>query len=322
MRVLITGGGGFIGSHLVDSQLAQGNHVRTIDLNLDRLLHVASHSKLEMVQGSITDFDLLPELMQGIDVIYHLASAHLDVTLSDADYELVNVQATKQLLQVAFEADAQRFVHCSTNGVVGEINDPPVDETAVCRPTNVYERTKLVGEEVALRFREKTRFPVVIIRPSWVYGPRCPRTAKLIRTVRKRQFIMFGDGKTLRHPVYISDAIKGMELAAKSSLAGGAIYFIAGQQYLTIDELVHMIAEVLNVQPPFLHLPLMLGKMAGYSLETAFKPLGRRPPISQRSLDFYTKDNAYNIDKARRELGFIPGIDLRNGLQKTLAAMP
>lgn len=321
MRVLITGGGGFIGSHLVDSQLAQGNHVRTIDLNLDGLAHVAGHPQLEMVHGSITDFDLLPELVQGINVIYHLASAHLDVTLSDANYALVNVQATQQLLQAAFKAGAHRFVHCSTNGVVGEINNPPVDETAVCRPTNIYERTKLVGEEVALQFHEKTGFPVVIIRPSWVYGPRCPRTAKLMCTVRKGRFIMFGDGKTLRHPVYISDAIRGMELAADSPNAGGEIYFIAGERYLTIGKLVQMIAEVLNVRPPFLRLPLPLGKMAGYSLEMAFKPLGRRPPISQRSLDFYTKDNAYDISKARRELGFNPQIDLRTGLEQTLAVI-
>jgi nucleoside-diphosphate-sugar epimerase len=319
MKVLITGGGGFVGSHLVDSQLAQGHSVRTIDLNTDRLAHVAGHDRLEILNHSLTDFDLLPQLLSGVNVVYHLASAHLDVTLSADDYRQVNVEATAQLLNAAHDAGVKRFVHCSTNSVIGEIKNPPVDETAACRPTNIYEQTKLKGEQAALAFFRDTGFPIVVIRPAWVYGPRCPRTARLMRTVKKGRFIMFGNGKTLRHPIYITDAIRGLELAASAPEAAGEIYFIAGAKAVTIAELVQTIAAVQGVRPPRLRLPLVAGQAVAYTLQLAFKPIRRSPPISPRTLDFYTKNNAYDITKARHDLGFQPLVDLPAGLKLTLA---
>lgn len=318
MRVLITGGGGFVGSHLVDSQLAQGRSVRTVDLNLDRLAHVGGQPNFQGVVGDITHEAIQKALVEGVDVIYHLASAHLDVSLSDADYHRVNVEATGRLLAAAHKAGVKRFVHCSTNGVLGELKSIPADETALCHPTNIYEQTKLEGERLALKFGAETGLPVVVIRPAWVYGPRCPRTAKLIRAIGKGRFIMFGPGQTWRHPVYISDAVRGLELAAQAETAPGQIYFIAGEQPVTIGELASQIGRLLNVKTPRLHLPLLLGKLAGYGAEMAFKPLGQSPPISRRSIDFFLKDNAYDISKAKRELGFQPQVDLQTGLTQTI----
>lgn len=318
MKVLITGGGGFIGSHLVDSQLAQGYQVRTIDLQSDRLAHTANHPNLEIEIGDFTRDDLLRQLVEGIDVVYHLASAHLDVSLSDNDYRRVNVEGTKQLLKAAREANVKRFVHCSSNGVLGEIKELPANESSPCYPTNIYEQTKLEGEQTALQVARETELPVVVARPAWVYGPRCLRTRKLFRTIKKGRFLMIGSGQTLRHPVYISDAIKGLELCAQTEEITAQIYFIAGEEPVTIASLVENISQVLEVKPPSLRLPIALGKLAGYGLQFAFKPLGRRPPFSRRSVDFFLKDNAYDISKARRELGFQPQIDLRSGLIKTV----
>ena len=318
MKVLITGGGGFIGSHLVDEQLAQGHQVRTIDLNLERLAHTQNHPQLETVVGDITDQNLVRQGVQEIDLIYHLASAHLDVTLSEAHYRRVNVEATQQLLQAAREAGVKRMVHCSSNGVLGEIEKPPANEDTPCRPTNIYEQTKLAGEQAALQFWRETGFPVVVVRPAWVYGPRCPRTQKIIRTIGKGRFVMFGRGQTLRHPIYISDAIRGLALCAETEGAPGQVYFIAGEAPVTIANLVKTIAEVLGVKPPTMQWPLAIGKAAGYGLQFAFSLLGRQPPFSRRSVDFFLKDNAYDIGKASRELGFEPQIDLPAGLTKTV----
>jgi nucleoside-diphosphate-sugar epimerase len=318
MRTLITGGGGFVGSHLVDSQLAQGHTVKTVDLNLDRLAHIGLHPNFQGVIGDITTEAIQKAAIDDVDIVYHLASAHLDVSLSDADYHRVNVKATEQLLAAAHTAGVKRFVHCSTNGVLGELKTIPADETAACHPTNIYEKTKLEGERLALKFGAESGLPVVVVRPAWVYGPRCPRTAKLIRTIGKGRFIMFGPGQTWRHPVYITDAVRGLELAAQADTAPGQIYFIAGEQPVTIGELVSQIGQLLNVNAPRLHLPLLLGKMAGYSAEIAFKPLGKQPPVSRRSVDFFLKDNAYDISKAKRELGFQPQVDLKTGLAQTI----
>lgn len=320
MRVLITGGGGFIGSHLVDSQLAQGHDVRVVDLHADRLQHVSDHPRLEIIVGDITDDELVTQVVAGVDVVYHLASAHLDVRLSDDHYRHVNVEGTLSLLQAARTAGVRRFVHCSSVGVMGDVQNPPADEESVCRPTNIYEQTKLEGEIAAREFAHRKGLPLVVVRPAWVYGPRCPRTAKLMRTIGKGRFVFFGKGQNLRHPVYISDAIDGLERSARAKAAGGEIYIIAGERPVTIRDLIGTVAEVQGVKAPSVSFPTTLGAFAGHALEFAFTTIRRQPPFSRRSLDFFTKNNAYDIGKARRELGYSPNVDLRTGLEKTLRA--
>jgi nucleoside-diphosphate-sugar epimerase len=317
MNVLITGGGGFIGSHLVDSQLSQGNFVRTVDLHAERLAHVADHPDLEIIIGDITEKNLVRQSAEDIDLIYHLASAHLDVSLDDEQYRRVNVDATVDLLEAARETGVKRVVHCSSVGVIGDVENPPADETSPCNPTNIYEKTKLAGERAALAFTQERGFPLVVARPAWVYGPRCPRTQKLFRAIRKGRFPIFGRGRNLRHPVYVSDAVSGLELCGEVDQISGQVYIIGGEEPVTIEELVHLVTEVIGVDPPKIHLPIFMGTLIAYSLQIVFKPLGRQPPFSRRSLDFFLKNNAYDISKAKRDLGFYPRVDLRSGLQKT-----
>jgi nucleoside-diphosphate-sugar epimerase len=305
----------------VDSQLARGYDVRAVDLHLDLLRHQAEHPCLEAIRGDITDVDLLPKLVEGIDILYHLASAHLDVSLSDEHYHLVNVDATRSLLEAAKEAGVKRFVHCSSVGVIGDVDNPPADETTECHPTNIYERTKLEGERAALDFFSRTGFPVVVLRPAWVYGPRCPRTAKLIRTISKGRFPIFGDGRNTRHPVYISDMIHGLELCAETSNIDGEVFIIAGESPVESRELVSLIRQQLNVGVPQIYLPTFLGQAAGLVLERTFKLIGRQPPFSRRSMDFFLKHNAYTIAKARSKLNYHPQVDLLTGIKKTIMSM-
>jgi len=320
-KVLITGAGGFIGSHLVDSQLDSGMEVRAVDLHIGALEHAFGHPNLTFLESDIRNQDQLNSCMEGIDIVYHLASAHLDVSLSNEHYRSVNVDGTIALLEAACRAGVKRFIHCSSVGVMGDIENPPANEDYPCRPTNIYEQTKLEGEHAARRFGNENDFPVVIARPAWVYGPRCPRTAKLLRQVRKRRFPIFGNGKNLRHPIYITDAVRGLELCAEAPKAAGETFIIAGSQPVTINELLKTIAAVQNTPSPSIRLPISIGVMAGYALQLSFKLLGRTPPFSRRSLDFFMKHNAYDISKARRMLNFDPAVDLTTGLILTVDSL-
>lgn len=321
MKVLITGAGGFIGSHLADSQLEKGFDVRAVDLRLNLLKHLENHPRLEAIPGDITNEKLVRQWVEGVDVVYHLASAHLDVSLSDAHYRHVNVDATACLVDAAMRADVRRFVHCSSVGVIGDVEQPPADETTDCHPANIYERTKLEGERAALDFSRRTGFPVVVMRPAWVYGPRCPRTARLVRTISRGRFPIFGGGRNLRHPVYISDAIRGLELCAETPNVDGEVFIIAGETPVESRELVNVISRGLNVRMQKIDLPIFLGQWGGLALELLFRPLGKQPPFSRRSMDFFLKHNAYSITKAKRRLGFRPQVDLQTGIRLTLASI-
>ncbi|HEY5730996.1 MAG TPA: NAD-dependent epimerase/dehydratase family protein, partial [Anaerolineales bacterium] len=203
-------------------------------------------------------------------------------------------------------------------GVLGDVEDPPADETTECNPTNIYERTKLEGEREALAYGRRTNFPVVVMRPAWVYGSRDPRTSKLMRTISKGSFFFFGNARNMRHPVYISDAVKGLELCASAEGVNGEVFIIAGEHALPVAELVDVMSREFGVRSPKLHLPIALGLLGGYSLEVMFKLIGRQPPFSRRSVDFFLKHNAYDIAKAKRMLGFQPQVDLQAGVQKTI----
>jgi nucleoside-diphosphate-sugar epimerase len=317
MVVLITGGGGFIGSHLVESQIQKGHRVRVVDLDLERIRHLKNHPRLEMVSGDIADPVLVKEVMAGVEVVYHLASIHLQISVPQARYWAVNVDAVKALLQAAQAARVRRVLHCSSIGVYGVIAALPADEATPTHAVNIYEKTKLAGEVAALQFAQQTGFPVVVVRPGWVYGPRCPRTLKLFRAVQSGRFLLIGAGKTRRQPLYVSDAVAAFELCAQADKAPGQVYLIAGAEEISIKALVRRISEISGVATRFIRLPVFAAEATAFALEVGSSLIGVPPPLSRRSLEFFTRDNAFSIRKVRQELGFEPVVNLEAGLKAT-----
>ena len=137
--VLVTGAGGFIGSQLVDDQLARGRTVVALDLNLDRLDHVATHPRCRLLSGDIRDTSLLEEAVAGVDVVFHLASAHLEVNKPASYFEEINVTAVGRLLEISQTHNVKRFVHCSSVGVYGPLAELPANEETACHPDIPYD---------------------------------------------------------------------------------------------------------------------------------------------------------------------------------------
>lgn len=316
-RVMVTGAGGFIGRHLVARELENGSHVVAVDVHLDGLSSAGTRGSLDVLPADIRDRASVREAMNGCEVIYHLASAHLSLTTSKQDYWDVNVAAARSLVEDASRAGVSRFVHCSSVGVYGEVKRPPANEDSECHPDLIYERTKWEGEKAVREVARASGFPVVALRPSWVYGPGCNRTLKLLRTIRKGRFFYVGSGRTQRHCVYISDMIDAFELAAKSAEGVGEVFVIGDERAVTLVELVTVIAETVGAPPPKLRLPVWAMWSAGVAAEAAFGMMGKEPPLSRRSLKFFTNNTSFDISKARRVLGYSPKVTLKEGMQRT-----
>ena len=315
-KVLVTGAGGFIGSHLTQALLEKGRTVRALDLNLDRLQNLASSDLLDPLVADIRDASAVGEALSGVGTVFHLAAAHLGASTPEAEFQEVNVEATRQLTSMASQAGVSRFVHCSSVGVFGRIEAPPADETTACRPELAYEKTKLDGEKVVLEQASDGGLSAVVLRPVWVYGPGCGRTERLFRAINKGRFVVAGSGATMRHCLYIRDMVDAFLLAETAPKATGEVLIIGDNEPTTVRDLVDRIAEITGAKPPR-SVPSGLLWAAAIGAEAAFLPLGKEPPLSRRSLRFFTGNTAFSTERARSLLGFEPRYDLTKGLAET-----
>lgn len=317
MRVLVTGASGFVGRHLVAHLARNGHAVTAMDLAspAGRLPGVA------YVAADIREPAAWRGALPGLDAVVHLASAHLQVGLPESFYWSVNVESLQPLLRAARDAGVKHFVHTSSVGVHGSLERVPGNEDAPIRPENLYERTKAAGEEKVRAFMaEAGTMGVTIVRPAWIYGPGDARTEKILRAVARGRFVMFGRGDNYRHPIFIDDYVRAQERMLLEPKTFGHTYILAGPASLRGRELV-AVAERVTGGRVRLRVPLPVGYAAGLAAEAAGSVLRMAPPISRRTLAFFTNQNWFDVGRARTELGFAPTVSLDDGFRRTWAAM-
>jgi len=315
MNVLVTGATGFVGSHLIKRLMADGYGVRAL-VRKGRQIG-GLDSRVEVVYGDIRDPLSLDGAVRGIDMVYHTAALVREAGVPDHLFYEVNVMGTRHLLEISHRYGIRRFIHISTCGVHGNVQNPPATEDSPFMPEDIYQKTKLEGERVVMDFRKKG-LPTVIIRPTGVYGPGDRRLLKLFRLIKERRFFMVGSGETLFHPVYIDDLIDGLVLAGQVQGVEGEVFLIGGERYLTLNELAQLIARVIDVPLRGLHLPVLPVKALAMAIEFIFKPLRIEPPLFRRRVDFFTKNRAFDISKAKRVLGYQPKVDIEEGIRLTI----
>lgn len=318
MRVLVTGATGFTGGHLVRALRARGDEV----IPMVRSVRGAARLQADgfrVVVGDLARPETLAEAVRGgFDVIYNIAALYRQAGLADSVYHQVNAIGVGQLIEAAAAAGVRRVVHCSTVGVHGDVEHPPANEDAPLRPGDVYQVSKAEGERIAREAAARTGVEVVIARPSGIYGPGDRRLLKLFRGVARRRFVILGDGRIFYHLTYINDLVEGLRLCGTVPAAAGRTYILAGAEVPVLNDLAAMIAEEAHVPPPKIHLPVWPFWFAGAACEAICAPLGIAPPIYRRRVDFFTKSRAFDISRARAELGYAPQVSLRQGIQRTL----
>jgi len=317
LHVLVTGATGFTGGHLARALAARGDTVRALVRDPRRATDLTT-AGIELATGDLTDRAALDRAARGVEVIYHIAAIYRQAGLPDAAYRAVNAAAVRSVVEAAANGGARRVVHCSTVGVHGDIEHPPANETAPLRPGDIYQVTKVEGEAIARAAAEDTGVEVTIVRPTGIYGPGDRRLLKLFRGVARRRFVVLGDGKIYYHLTYVDDLVEGFRLCAEVPTAAGRTYILAGGEVTTLEELIARVAQVAKVPPPRLHLPVWPFWTAGAICEAICTPLAIEPPIYRRRVDFFTKSRAFDISRARTELGFAPKVGLNEGIRRTL----
>ena len=318
MRVLVTGASGFTGGHLARTLARRGYQVRAL-VRQPAQRAALDADGIETAIGSLGDGASLAQAVKGVEVVYNIAALYRDAGIPASTYRAVNAVAVGTLIDAAAGAGATRLVHCSTVGVHGDIEHPPANEDAPLRPGDVYQRTKVEGERIAREAAARTGLPVTIARPSGIYGPGDRRLLKLFKGVARRRFVILGSGHISYHLTYIDDLVEGFRLCGEVPAAANRTYILAGGEVTTLNELVAIIATDAGVPPPSLKLPVWPVWLAGAACEAICMPFGLEPPLYRRRVDFFTKNRAFDITRARTELGYAPQVGLRAGIQRTLA---
>lgn len=307
-RVVVTGGAGFIGSHLCEALLARGFSVTAVDsfspnydirIKRKNIFTAALDGRFELVEGSINELDI-EKIVTGAKCVFHLA-AQAGVRDSWADrfdeYIDANIRATQRMCEACRGKPLEKFVYASSSSVYGETAELPMSEEHRTRPHSPYGVTKLTGEALCLLYRRNFGLPVVSLRFFTVYGPRQRPDMAFHRFIRAafdgKPIEVYGQGSQTRDFTYVSDAVDACVLAAEY---GGpeTVFNVGGGNRVTLNAAL----EILG---------------AGLAGKTSAVQVVFGEPVKGDVMHTYA-----DIGRARRELGFAPKVGLEEGIGRQI----
>ena len=301
IRLLVTGGCGFIGSAFVRAAIAAGDEVVNLDKltysgNPENVADIADDPRHTFVQGDIADAELVGGLMDGIDAVVNFAAeSHVDRSILEPTAFIgTDVLGTTVLMRAAHRAGVGRFVQVSTDEVYGPVPEGEVDEDAALRPSSPYSASKAGGDLQALAFATTYGLDVVITRGANTYGPR-QYPEKLVplfvtNALDRQELPIYGDGRQVRNWIHVDDHCDGIRVALDCG-ATGAIYNVAGAHYATNMEITRLILEHTE----------------------------RGEDLIRHVADRPGHDRRYGLDASRlRALGWAPRVDFATGLEATV----
>jgi UDP-glucose 4-epimerase len=280
---------------------------------------------VEAVIGDISDRQAVGRVVAGAKTVFHLAAKlHVPNPTEQmrAEYERVNVEGTRAIVEAAQAAGVQRVVLFSTISVYGPTGSEPVDEDSAPNPDTIYAKTKLQAEEIALAARNAAGQPLAtVLRLSAVYGPRMKGNyVTLANAMAKGRFVPVGDGNNLRTLVYVHDVVRAAILAAEHPLAAGRIYNVSDGTVHSLNEILAAMAAALGRRPPRFHVPVELARVAAATADRLLTIQGR-PPRLASAVDKFVESAAVRAHRIQEELGFRPVYDLERGWWETIVSL-
>ena len=294
---LLTGAGGYLGSHLLDSLLADGVSVRVLVHSNWKVAELEERG-IEVVLGDVTDPDTLVGVAEGVETVFHLVGGG---TAGGVDPFKINTAGTRHLLAACRDAGLQAFVYVSSSTVYGR-QPEPVDETSQVAPRFDYARSKLDAERVLLAAAE-SGFPAKIARLAAVYGPDSPMFS--IDALQRGRMRIIGEGENYISVIHIADAVQALRaLAARGR--PGAVYCLADNEPVPLHTFHNALAQLLGA-PPVGKSPLRRVQLIIGLVKFMARILGHSPPLTEAVVEMSTLDVRMQNDRMLDELG----VDLR-----------
>ncbi len=303
MRVLLTGGTGFLGERVAAALRSAGHHVVALARDPDR-----APRDVEVVRGDLLDGESLARAVRGVEAVVHLAALVRRWVRDRSLFDRVNVDASLRLLDLALAAGASRFVYCSsfmalgpTDGFTGdEETEHPGD------PRNDYERTKLAADR-RMRQRQAAGDPVVILYPGVVYGPGRMTDGNILAGVARDLLAgrlpgTIGPGDRRQCLAFVEDVARGFSLALARAPAGSR--YVLGGENLTVREALEIMAAAGGVPVPGRRIPYGLAKVLGRFFRWRAVLTGIEPMLTDEEVEVYRHEWAYSSARAERELGY------------------
>lgn len=317
MKIVVTGGTGFIGSHLAKFLVSMGHEVTCI-VRDEKKAKLLGESGISLVRGDVTEKGSLKKAVGGNDVVYHMAAIRGERNLPERAYWDVNVKGTRNLLESSMHEGVKRFVFCSTTGVLGWPEKLPANENTPPKPNGLYHRTKYEAEKLVREF-DKNGLAATIVRPGITYGPgdRTGMLYRLSKLIKDERYFIIGQGKNFLHLTYVENLLSGFLRVMESDNAPGKTYMMTDRQPITQNDLVCVIARALGKSPPKMHIPAGLANFAGIVVEN-LRFLGIEPPLTRSKIEVMSKNRFYDISKAERELGYKPEVGTEEGVERTM----
>lgn len=317
MNILVTGATGFIGSHLVEALVDKGYKVYGLFRD-NKKSEFLRRLGAKPVYGDLLNKDSLINALKNIDVVFHLAAALHANTKSKKTFFDVNVLGTKNLIEACLESKVKKFVHCSSVGVHG-ITKRLANEDSPCKPTTDYDKSKYSAEKLVRNYLNN-KMDITIVRPAAiVYGPRdFSAMYGLFKAIESKKFMIIGDGRNIIHMIYVKNLVHGMILASENKIANGQTYILADETLTTVRDIQNIIAKTLNTPKNNFHIPIWFATLLALNFEILSRIIKFSPPLTFSRVSFLTSNRAYNISKAKRELGFKSWISLQQGIQETV----
>jgi nucleoside-diphosphate-sugar epimerase len=316
MEVLITGGNGLLGRHAVSALEERGDSVRVLVLPAEDA-SALEERRVPIHRGDIRRPETLAEAVTGVDAVLHLAGM-MGVWRPLAEYEAVNVTGTENVCRAAL-AEGARVVHVSSWTVYGmDLGAPAREDDPLAPFPEPYALTKAAGDLAVRRMIREDGLRATIIRPGTFFGAGDGlHFGRIADRLRAGKGVIVGRGDNALPFVYVTDVVQGLLLALDDEFAIGQAYNITHDRPLTQEQLLRAIAREVGARPPHRHVPYRPLYAAGYVAErlATLRRSQRQPVVTRLGVKLFGTDNRHAIDKARRELGYKPRVDIDEGVR-------